>query len=155
MNSGTTNTVLAQEMLAVKEAVTVVTNNLAAANILMQNSAIRLVLIGGMLDAQEQSTYGAVCEQEFARYFPDVCFLSINAVNDQDGFTDFRMYEIPVIQRLAAISQRVVAVMDSSKLGKRSKVKVLEPAQVDLLVMDSPIPPETQERYEKAGFHIE
>ena len=154
MNSGTTNTVLAQEMLEVREPVTVVTNNLAAANILMQNGAIRLILIGGMLDAPEQSTYGAVCEQEFARYFPDVCFLSINAVNYQDGFTDFRMHEIPVIQRLASISRQVVAVMDSSKLGKRSKVKVLEPDQVDLLVMESQVPPEVRERYEKAGFRI-
>lgn len=36
---------------------------------------------------------------------------------------------------------RVVAVMDSSKLGQCSKCMALSPEQVDLLLMDDHIPP--------------
>lgn len=74
LNSGTTNTILAQEMASMNEKFTVVTNNHAAVNILMQNPNIRLIAVGGMIDAQEQSTYGTVCEQEFAQYYPDIAF---------------------------------------------------------------------------------
>jgi DeoR/GlpR family transcriptional regulator of sugar metabolism len=155
MNSGTTNTILAQELLAFKEHFTVVTNNFAAANILMQNPSIRLIFIGGMMDALEQSTYGSCCEQEFAQYFPDICFLSVNAVNYQDGYTDFRMNEIPIIRLLAASSRRVIAVMDSSKLGKCSKKKVLEPEQVDVLLMDGGVSQEIREKYGRKGIRIE
>ena len=47
LNSGTTNTILAQELVFKNDNITIVTNNLAARNILMQNSAIKLISIGG------------------------------------------------------------------------------------------------------------
>ena len=142
LNSGTTNTVLAQEMSGFNLKFTVVTNNYAALSILMQNPAIRLIAVGGTVDPLERSTYGNVCEREFAAYRPDLAFLSINAVNYQDGYTDFRLDEIGVIQTLARNARRVVAVMDSSKLGQCSKRVVLLPEQVDLLLMDDHVSPE-------------
>lgn len=58
LNSGTTNTILAQELVFKKDNITVITNNLAAINILIQNPAIKIVSIGGIIDSQEKSTYG-------------------------------------------------------------------------------------------------
>ena len=155
MNSGTTNTILAQEMLSLNTRFAVVTNNFAAAGILMQNPSIQLTFIGGKMDALERSTYGAACVAELSQYYPDKCFLSINAVNYQDGYTDFRVDEIPVIRQLASSSRQVIAVMDSSKLGKCSKKKALEPEQVDLLLMDDAIREEIREKYADKGFRIE
>ncbi|MFR5601224.1 MAG: DeoR/GlpR family DNA-binding transcription regulator [Lachnospiraceae bacterium] len=154
LNSGTTNTILAQKLAFRGDAVTVITNNLAAIQILIQNPAVHLISIGGMVDSTEQSTYGTVCEQEFGTHFPDLAFLSINAVNEQDGFTDFRYHEMGVIRLLAERARKKVAVMDSSKLGKKSKQKVLGLDQVDLLLMDGEIPKEVKKRYEKYGLTI-
>lgn len=154
MNSGTTNTILAQELLSFSEPLTVVTNNLAAAVILMQNPGINLILIGGMTDGQEQSTCGAECVRAFGEYYPDTAFLSINAVSNRDGYTDFRMHEIPVIQTLASRAKRVIAVMDSSKLGKCSKRKVLNSSEVDLLLMDDNVPDDIAAAYHDKGFEI-
>lgn len=155
LNSGTTNTVLAQELAGVNLKFTVVTNNYAAMNILMQNPMIRLIAIGGTMDPLERSTYGTVCEEEFAAYHPDVAFLSINAVNYQDGYTDFRLDEIGVIQLLARTARKVIAVMDSSKLGQCSKRLALSPEQVDLLLMDDHIPTEVKEKYRRKGIEIQ
>ena len=148
LNSGTTNTVLAQEMSGFNLKFTVVTNNYAALSILMQNPAIRLIAVGGTVDPLERSTYGNV-------YRPDLAFLSINAVNYQDGYTDFRLDEIGVIQTLARNARRVVAVMDSSKLGQCSKRVVLLPEQVDLLLMDDHVSPEVREQYRSKGIEIQ
>lgn len=87
----------------------------------MQNPGIRLIAMGGTVDPLERSTYGTVCEEEFSRYRPDTAFLSINAVNYKDGYTDFRLDEIGIIQLLAQKAKTVIAVMDSSKLGRCSK----------------------------------
>ena len=86
LNSGTTNTVVAQELLSLGKKCTVVTNNFAAAGVLLQAPHLELVLVGGQMDAQERSTYGSLCEQEFAKFYPDVALLSINAVNYKDGY---------------------------------------------------------------------
>ena len=154
LNSGTTNTVLAQELSAGSRKITVVTNNYAAIPILMQNPAIRLIAIGGMVDAQERSTYGTACEEEFGKYHPDVAFLSINAVNYQDGFTDFRLQEIGIIRPLARNARRVIAVMDSSKLGRCSKRDALSAEEVDLLVMDDHVSEEMRRKYGEKGITI-
>jgi len=154
LNSGTTNTIVAQEMVAAGLNCTVVTNNCAALNVLLQSTSIRTIAIGGLLDLQERSTYGSLCEQDFAQFHPDVVLLSINALNYKDGYTDFRMNEVGIIQQLAASGRKVIAVMDSSKLGQCSKRKVLSTEQVDFVVMDDHIAPEIREKYHKKGIRI-
>ena len=154
LNSGTTNTVLSQELVSIDKEITVVTNNYAAINILMQSKHIHLIAVGGEMDPLERSTFGTTCEQEFSRYYPDIAFLSINAVNYEDGFTDFRFHEIGNIQLLAKMSKRTIAVMDSSKLGKCSKRKVLSRTEVDTVLMDDNISEEIRAKYKKRGIVI-
>ena len=45
--------------------------------------------------------------------------------------------------------------MDSSKLGKCSKVRVLDGDQVDVLVMDENISGDVREKYRNKGFLIQ
>ncbi len=154
LNSGTTNTILSQELVNLGKEITVVTNNYAAINILLQSELIHLIAVGGNVDSLERSTYGSVCEKEFSQYFPDIAFLSMNAVNYEDGFTDFRFNEAGIIQLLAKTSKRVIAVMDSSKLGKCSKKKILSREQVDRVVMDDNISEEVRKKYKECGIVI-
>lgn len=154
MNAGTTNTILAQELAAGGAAVTVVTNNLAAANILMHAPSLRLILIGGLVDPMEQSTFGTDCEAAFGSYIPDIAFLSINAVSLASGFTDFRYHETGIIRILAERSLKTLAVMDSSKLETTSKKQVLALTEVDGLVTDGELSGELREEYRKKGLNI-
>ncbi|MBS6398090.1 MAG: DeoR/GlpR transcriptional regulator [Clostridiales bacterium] len=154
LNSGTTNTVLSQELALLEKEITVITNNYAAINILLQNSFIHLIVIGGEMDALERSTYGTTCENEFRRFYPDIAFLSINAVDYSEGFTDFRFKEMGIIQLLAKNADKVIAVMDSGKLGKCSKKQVLRLDQVDILAMDNGISEEIRKKYEEHGIVI-
>lgn len=154
LNSGTTNVILAQELIKRFTDLTIVTNNVSAAMVLMQNQSLRTIVLGGDLDSLEHSTYGSICERELGRYYPDICFLSINSVDAEAGFTDFRFAEIGVMQLMARNSSKVIAVMDSSKLGRRSKKVIMDNSMIDLLVMDC-IKPEVRELYRRAGICIE
>lgn len=155
LNSGTTNTIFAQELVALDFEFTVVTNNQAALNVLINNPKIHIIAIGGDMDASECSSYGAQCLEEFSHYYPDKAFLSINAVNYEDEFTDFRLNEIPVIQTLAGNAKKVIVVMDTSKLGKCSKKDVLHFDQVDRLIMDDHVDEKIREKYRTKGIEIE
>lgn len=154
LNSGTTNMLLAQEMLRLEMEFTVVTNNLAAVGLLMQSSRIHVIAIGGEVDNEERSTYGVVCEREFSQYFPDITFLAVNAVNYTDGFTDFRFHEMEIMKQLAGLSVHVYALMDSSKLGRRSKKKVLDGSELDGVIMDDHVTDHIRSQYENHGIHI-
>lgn len=150
LNSGTTHAVLAQEIVKRFSNLTVLTNNLAAASVLMQNPSIRVILAGGELDPLERSTCGHSCEVELSHYTPDCAFLSINAVDEEMGYTDFRFSEIGVMQTMAQRAKRVVAVMDASKLGKRSKKQVFPLEQIPILVTGE-VPKELRQRFSSLG----
>ncbi len=155
LNSGTTNVILAQELAGRKDRFTVVSNNLAALNLLMENTNIRLIAVGGEIDPAERSACGADCERLFAQYYPDTAFLSIGAVNCADGFTDCRFSEMGIVRVLAEHAKEVIAVMDSSKLGKRSQAKLLELKDVDRLVTDNALSQTVWQEYREAGLIIE
>lgn len=153
LNSGTTNVILAQEIAKRFSSLTVITNNIPAANILMQNASIETIILGGSLDALEHSTYGSACEQQLKEYFPDICFLSINSINKEAGYTDFRLHETGIIQAMSKNAKQVIAVMDSSKLDRQSKKIILEKQNIDFIVMDE-TEPSLQEQYAAAGIII-
>ena len=52
-------------------------------------------------------------------------------------------------------TEKVIAIMDSSKIGKRSKQKVLNLDNVDLLLTDDNISPILKEKYKNKGLLIE
>ena len=114
-----------------------------------------LIAVGGNVDGVERSSYGTECEKAMERYYPDVAFLSINAINYRDGFTDFRFSEIGIIQILAEKAKEVIAVMDSSKIGKRSRAKALSLQQVDRIISDDAVSDAVKEQYRKYGLLIE
>lgn len=71
------------------------------------------------------------------------------AISEKEGFTDFRFSEIGIIQLLAKNAKKAIPVMDSSKLGKCSKRKVLSLDQADILLMDNHVPEEAKDKYRK------
>lgn len=62
LNSGTTNVILASEMLHIQFPFTVITNNLSVITILSKVPHITVICIGGFLDKIENSFYGKSCE---------------------------------------------------------------------------------------------
>lgn len=154
MNSGTTNTILAQEMISAQSECSVITNNIAAISVLSASSHIHIIVLGGELDPLERSTFGSQCETELKTYYPDICFLSVNAVSDNNGFTDFRLHEISVMQKMAEQAKKIYAVMDSSKIDTTSKKLVFSRQEPISIIMDDHVSPKVIERYKAAGIPI-
>ena len=154
INSGTTGTVLAKELAQTRAQATIVTNNIAVTSMLIGYPTIQVIATGGLLDGKEQSLYGHDCEEAFLRYHYDICFLSMNAVSLEDGYTDFRLNEIPNICLIAERSDYSVAVMDSSKLETTSKRTLFPINKIDCLITDSLISPELRQQYLESDVHL-
>ena len=154
LNSGTTNTMLAQELVRTSLSCTIVTNNFAVVSVMLQNPAFKVIVAGGELDTTEQSLYGTQCETELNKYHPDLCFLSIHAVDPTSGFTDFRFHEIPIMQTMQKTAKRTLAVMDSGKLNQISKKAVFTHEPLPTIIMDDQITAETKSLYAENGIHI-
>lgn len=154
VNSGTTGTLFAEELAKTRVQATIVTNNIAVIGILMGHPTIQIIDTGGMLDGKEKSLYGHDCEEVFLRYHYDVAFLSMNAVSLENGYTDFRLNEIPNISLIAGRSDYTVAVMDSSKFETTSRRTLFPINKIDCLVTDSLLSPELKKQYLEAGVNL-
>ena len=154
INSGTTNTILAGELARAAIPCTVVTNNLPAAMAAAASPCCTVHLLGGRLDADEQSTCGCECLAEVAAVYPDLCFLSVNALDTEAGLTDFRLEEIPVMQTILRTARQAAAVMDSTKIDRVAKRQVFAPSAMPPVIMDDGLRPEDRARYLAAGIRI-
>jgi DeoR family myo-inositol catabolism operon transcriptional repressor len=154
MNSGTTNRIIAEEMVKSPYNITVITNNLSVMTVLLQQPSIKVIVPGGFLDSKEKSLYGHTCEKELSKYNSDICFLSINAVDLNKGFSDFRFDEINVIKIMAKNSKNAIAIMDSSKFEKLSKCAVFPIDNIDILISDNEISPKIVDLYNNNGINL-
>ena len=154
LNSGTTNTIFARELTRAMIPCTVITNNIAAATAAAANPRCSVQVLGGRLDSEEQSTYGADCLSQVAAVYPDLCFLSVNSLEITAGMTDFRMEEIPIMQTAMRHARQCAAIMDSTKAGRIAKRQVFPAGSMPPIFMDSRLPPEEKAKYLAKGIQI-
>lgn len=154
LNAGTTNSILAEELVKLKKQITVVTNNLSALSILTGSEYIQIVVPSGIVDKEELALYGCNCVEEISSYSFDLSFLAINAVHPIYGFSDFRFQEMDIIKTMIKHSKRSVALMDSQKFGKISKKVFLSPREISLLITNNQIDYSLKNQFTEAGLCI-
>lgn len=154
LNAGTTNSILAEELVKLKKQITVVTNNLSALSILTGSEYIQIIVPGGTVDKEELALCGCDCVEEISSYSFDLSFLSINAVHPIYGFSDFRFQEIDIIKAMIKHSKQSVALMDSHKFSKLSKKIFLSPKEISLLITDNQIENSIKKQVIEAGLSI-
>ncbi|MGL6258984.1 DeoR/GlpR family DNA-binding transcription regulator [Vibrio sp. WXL103] len=152
IDSGST-THLVAKALAKEGGYTVITNNLVATTELAEAQDTTLVIVGGTYRAKTKSLHGYQAEQCLKGVQADVLFVGADGIDADKGITTFNEgYAITGI--MAACVQRVIAVVDSSKLGRIGFNKVLDIGQIDTLVIDKDIPKETKRQFEDKGLEV-
>lgn len=154
LNAGTTNSIMAEELLNLKKHITVVTNNLSVLSTLTASDYIDLIVPGGSVDKQELSIYGFNCVEELSSFSFDLCFLSINAYHPAYGFSDFRFQEINIMKAMVSHSKKTIALMDTHKFNKLSKKIFMTPKDIDLLITDSSLDEQTKAQITESGLCV-
>lgn len=154
LDVSTTNTEFAKLLKRKFERLTVITNSLPIATLLVDMPHYTIVLIGGVIRNEEQSLIGDLAEQFAARFHPDLFFMSMSGVTLSDGITDYGIGEIQVKKILLNNAKRTIALADSSKFDCVSLTKICGAAEVERFVTDSGIDRGLVERYGRHGIEI-
>ena len=99
---------------------TVITNGLHIALELSTISAIRVVMLGGMLRPNSRSLVGPGAEQMLAQLSADRLFLGVDGIDPKVGMTTPDPQEAALNALMIHISREVVGVFGSNKFGLRS-----------------------------------
>ncbi|NMN99654.1 DeoR/GlpR transcriptional regulator [Gordonia sp. TBRC 11910] len=139
LDYGTTTYAIAEELVQL-EGITVVTNALPIANLLVPNVGITVILPGGVVRANEGSVYGPLTENNLAQLHMDWGFFGCGGVHRTNGVTNHDMFETAISRLAIAHSTKVILVADHTKFGVAAQNKTAELNTFDLVITDSQAP---------------
>ncbi|MCR4782345.1 MAG: DeoR/GlpR family DNA-binding transcription regulator [Lachnospiraceae bacterium] len=102
----------------------------------------KVFLPGGQMERSSLSLYGTRALEELKTMNFDVSFISALNYKEGIGFTCFREYQALLKKTIIERSEKVVLLMDSSKVGEKSIYTFCKPEDIDVLVSDGGLTPD-------------
>ena len=153
INSGMTTMAVA-EVLSLRKNLNIVTNSLAVANYLAHQADMRLILLGGELNANYGFTYGGDALEQLSRYQPQWSILSVDGVHPEHGITTYHADEAMIDRTMIARAQKTIIVADHRKIGRVGFSHICGVGENQLLITDSGCEELVLERIEAAGAEV-
>jgi DeoR family transcriptional regulator, glycerol-3-phosphate regulon repressor len=136
IDTGTTTSIFARE-LRVRRGLTVVTNCSDIARTLSTVNGNKVFMAGGELKADNGAAFGPPAVDFIARFKVRHAFISVAALNAEDGPMDMELEEAEIgSMALSRASHRVI-LTDDSKFGQSALVKICPLKMVDRLVTNN------------------
>jgi ribose transport system substrate-binding protein len=126
-----------------EEQLTIVTNGIEAAQALAQNPSNTVILIGGLVGNRGNTITGTVGATMLDDLYIRTAFVSGVGFDVEMGLTEDNLAEAQLKRLMLNAAGRVVALVDSSKLGKIGLTPIAGVDQIDHLFTDSEIAPAT------------
>ena len=136
INSGMTTMAVA-EVLCLRKKLNIVTNSLMVANYLAHQADIRLILLGGELNANYGFTYGGDALEQLSRYQPQWSILSVDGVHPEHGITTYHADEAMIDRTMIARAQKTIIVADHRKIGRVGFSHICGVDKNQILITDS------------------
>lgn len=154
LDAGTTTYELA---VAIKDrkSLTVVTNSIPIALVLMENPSIEVILVGGRLQHSRLALLGPLAVRFLGAFRVDRAFLSFNGVDAEAGLTvvDFEAAEAK--ERMIACARETIVLADSEKVGRVAFAHVAPVSAVQLLVCNWELPDHQRRALTEAGLTVQ
>ena len=114
----------------------VLTNSFLIAQILAEYPEVTVEIVGGIYQPTNLSTYGHEAESNIAKRYAKYCFVTVNSVDQDYGFSNITETDIGVKRAFAQHAEKVIMLVDSSKLYRKNYFKVFDFHEIDILITD-------------------
>lgn len=129
LDSGTTTIEIAK-LLIEKQNVTVITNDVYIASVLI-NSPVKVIITGGELQNNVGAIFGSLTESLLKSIHVDICFLGAHAFHSEAGITAPTFEKAAIKKLMIAAAETTYLVADSSKANEKSTVKVCDFSEIN------------------------
>jgi DeoR/GlpR family transcriptional regulator of sugar metabolism len=134
--------------------VTVITNGVQTALALLDAPGISTILTGGQLRATAVSLTGALASDLLGRVHAAVGFFGAIGLTVSHGLTDVNVQEVEMKAAMAAVCERVVALVDHTKLGQVGLATFAPIAMLTLVITDEAADPLQVAALRQAGIEV-
>ena len=141
------------EFLKDKNNLTVITNSLDIAQEL-RDSHLDLFLIGGRWRRKTNSLVGTMADLSLSQMNFDKAFIGVSALDFETGITTPSLEEAQTKKSIIKASNKVIALCDHSKFGKKNFAFVAPLTSIDILITDNLVKKEDIENLERLGVQV-
>ncbi|MDQ1912738.1 DeoR/GlpR family DNA-binding transcription regulator [Paenibacillus sp. GD4] len=133
---------------------TVLTNSIKVATELSGKEKIEVISTGGILAQRSLSFVGPLAERSLDGYYVDKLFLSCKGVHLERGISESNELQARMKERMIGMASEVILLVDSSKFGQQSFTHVSDLSEIDVIITDRRIAPETLEQLQDRGITV-
>jgi DeoR/GlpR family transcriptional regulator of sugar metabolism len=132
---------------------TVITSSLSVIDALKNAHGIETICLGGHYNPRFNAFFGYFCEQAVDSLRADILFMSTSTIL---GLTAYHQQEevVKTKRMLMNAADRKVLLIDSSKFGKASLIKLASLTEFDQVITDSNLDPATVDALRKGGVNL-
>lgn len=134
LDSGSTTLEIARQ-IKIKE-VTVITNDILIAKVLIDMGHVMVYVTGGRILNSVYALHGSETEEYLRKIRVNKLFLGCDAVNFDWGISNRTLEEVATKRAMISASREVFAVADSSKIGKEVFAHLCSLNEIDMLITD-------------------
>jgi DeoR/GlpR family transcriptional regulator of sugar metabolism len=140
--------------LADRAKLRVMTNGFEVARELAQDASNAVILVGGVVNNDSSSVTGLLSEQIIADLHIEKAFFSCSGFSVERGMTEVHFEEAQIKRKAIESSREVIALVDSSKMGKEDLTPFARPDQIVHLITDSGLSPEWAAKIRQRGINL-
>jgi DeoR/GlpR family transcriptional regulator of sugar metabolism len=153
LDGGTTTFTLAA-LLPKDIPITVITNNIPIAALLMEHPTAEVILTGGRVFKDSQVTVGMEAIRLLRNIRVDICFIGVCSLHHEIGVSTIDFEEAEVKRVMIQSANKVVAVTTHDKIGTAESFKVCEITEIESIVSDMEADDQLFEPYKKLNIQI-
>jgi len=152
LDAGSTAKAIA-ELLVERSNIAVLTHSLSVMNILAAARQLQLISVPGIYKPENRGFFGDMTQRFIREFQLDIVFFGACAVNGE-GMMSPDFTDLAVKQALVEHAHKRVLVVDHTKIGSVSLVKVCDLHQLDMIVTDGLADPEFIQRAKRMGLEV-
>jgi DeoR family transcriptional regulator of aga operon len=153
IGSGTTVFELAR-CLQPEKRIIVITPALKVSLELCNRPNVEILQLGGLVHQSSSSAAGSFAERILEELSCGVLFIGVDGIDLEHGLSITNIVEASLNQKMISLAQTVVVLADSSKFDRRGLGKICNLDQIDYIITDKGVSPETVSRIEKTGVQV-
>lgn len=151
--SGTTTLAMARAIRGVEE-LTAITTSLSIASTLAENDDCTVIQLGGVLRPSSFSVVGPFAEQMLQQFSCSKLFFGMDGFDLDYGVTTTNLMSGHLALMMIDTVQKVIALVDSSKFGRRGFCKMCDVDRIDMVITDDGVSPVVVEQLQESGIDV-
>ena len=139
IDSGSTTSRLAAALAARTDltALTVLTNSLPIASALCRARGVKVTMLGGEIDANDEAAFGIDAIAALAHFRVDIAFVGAGGISPEGDFTDYSRLAAEQRRAMLACGEKAYVLADHSKFERRTPVRIQPAGNIAGLIVDA------------------